>query len=138
MNTIQPQVDGPLKVTGDIEIVTADGVVLGRMAEALLCRCGQSSAKPFCDRSHIEAGFRDDVRVGTYQPKRLDPGTPGPRLRITPKPNGSLRCFGEMQICDGKGTAAWTGGQASLCRCGGSKNKPFCDGTHREIGFTAA
>jgi len=137
MNVIQPQVDGPLKVTGDIEIVAADGAVLKRMVEARLCRCGRSAAKPFCDGSHTKAGFRDDVRVGAYQPKALDPGAPGARLCITLKPNGPLRCFGEMQLCDSKGAAAWIGGQASLCRCGGSKNKPFCDGTHKDIGFAA-
>ena len=137
MNVIQPQIDGPLKVTGDIEILSADGTALERMTEVTLCRCGRSAAKPFCDRSHIKAGFRDDACVGTYQPRKLDPGVPGPRLRITPKPNGSLRCFGEMQICDSTGAAAWIGGQASLCRCGGSKNKPFCDGTHKDIGFAA-
>jgi len=138
MNVIQPQVNGPLKVTGDIEVVAADGTVLKRMTEAWLCRCGNSANKPFCDSSHKKAGFRDDVRVGAYQPKVLDPGVPGTRLRITLRPNGPLRCFGEMQITDTSGSAAWIGAQASLCRCGGSKNKPFCDSTHKEIGFTAA
>ena len=137
MNVIQPQINGPLKVSGDIEIVSADGTVLKRMTEAWLCRCGRSAAKPFCDGSHTKAGYRDEVCVGAYQPKALDPGAPGARLRITLKPNGPLRCFGEMQLADSKGAAAWIGGQASLCRCGGSKNKPFCDGTHRNIGFAA-
>ena len=138
MNVIQPQINGPLKVSGDIEVVAADGKVLKRMTEAWLCRCGKSANKPFCDSSHKAAGFRDPVAVSPeYQPKALDPGAPGAQLRITLKPNGPLRCFGEMQIADSKGAAAWIGGQASLCRCGGSKNKPFCDGTHRDIGFAA-
>lgn len=137
MAQLEPQPDGPLKVTGDIEIVAADGTVLKRMAEAWLCRCGQSAAKPFCDGSHKRAGFQDAARVGAYQPKTVDPGAQGTTLRVTPKTNGPLRCFGEMQLCDSKGAAAWIGGQASLCRCGGSKNKPFCDGTHRDIGFAA-
>ncbi len=138
MNVIQPQINGPLKVSGDIEIVAADGTVLKRMTEAWLCRCGQSASKPFCDSSHKAAGFRDPVAVSPeYQPKALDPGAPGAQLRITLKANGPLRCFGEMQLADSKGAAAWIGGQASLCRCGGSKNKPFCDGTHRDIGFAA-
>jgi CDGSH-type Zn-finger protein len=137
MNVIRPQVDGPLKVTGDVEIVSADGTVLRRMNEAWLCRCGRSANKPFCDGSHKRIGFRDAVTIGAYQPKKLDPGAPGAQLCITVKPNGPLRCFGEMQIADSKNAAAWVGGQASLCRCGGSKNKPFCDGTHRDIGFAA-
>jgi CDGSH-type Zn-finger protein len=138
MNVIQPQTNGPLKVSGDIEIVAADGTLLKRVTEAWLCRCGKSANKPFCDSSHKATGFHDPAAVSPeYQPKALDPGTPGAVLRITRKANGPLRCFGEMQIADGKGAAAWTGGQASLCRCGGSKNKPFCDGTHRDIGFAA-
>ena len=81
MNVIQPQINGPLKVSGDIEIVSADGTVLKRMTEAWLCRCGRSAAKPFCDGSHTKAGYRDEVCVGAYQPKALDPGAPGARLR---------------------------------------------------------
>ena len=137
-NVVQPQVDGPLKVEGEIEILAADGTLLRKAVQVWLCRCGKSANKPFCDSAHKAACFRDPVAVSSeYQPKALDPGAPGTQLRITLKTNGPLRCFGEMQIADSKGAAAWIGGQASLCRCGGSKNKPFCDGTHRDIGFAA-
>jgi len=109
MNVIQPQIDGPLKVRGDIEIVAADGTVLKRMAEAWLCRCGQSAHKPFCDGNHKKVGFRDPVQVGAYQPKTPDPAAPGATLRITPKANGPLRCLGEMQIRDARDQGAWIG-----------------------------
>ena len=56
---------GPLKVEGDFEIVDAGGKVLdiktrtpGGVADAYLCRCGQSANKPFCDGSHTTAAFK--------------------------------------------------------------------------------
>ncbi len=57
--------------------------------------------------------------------------------KITVKPNGSLRIEGEFEICDPEGKAFGLGGATaiSLCRCGHSENKPFCDGTHKKIGF---
>jgi CDGSH-type Zn-finger protein len=123
LNVVQPQVDGPLKVEGEIEILAADG---------------SPANKPFCDGSHKAAVFRDPSAVSPeYQLKKLEPGMPGASLRITAKTNGPLGCFGEMQVRDASGKIAWAGGQAALCRCGGSKNKPFCDGTHREIRFVA-
>ena len=51
--------NGPYRVTGPVVIVDADGnrfpVEEGR--PVALCRCGHSRTKPFCDRSHREAGF---------------------------------------------------------------------------------
>jgi len=118
MNVIQPQINGPLKVSGDIEIVAAMHGAQAR-ERAWLCRCGRSANKPFCDSSHKTAGFRDPVAVSPeYQPKALDPGAPGAQLRITLRPNGPLRCFGEMQLADSKGAAAWIGGQASCAVAG--------------------
>jgi len=51
--------DGPLAVTGGVNVVRADGTVEAR-ARVTLCRCGSSANKPFCDGSHVAAGFRDD------------------------------------------------------------------------------
>lgn len=56
---------GPLKVTGPVTITDAEGTPFplpeGPVA---LCRCGSSSNKPFCDRSHREGGFSDCGRAG--------------------------------------------------------------------------
>ena len=49
--------DGPLWVTGGIDITGSDGTPLERRNRVTLCRCGQSSSKPLCDGSHKEAGF---------------------------------------------------------------------------------
>lgn len=65
-------------------------------------------------------------------------------VKITMRPNGPYRVEceleGEVELVDTQGHKIdLTGKKAfSLCRCGGSINKPFCDGTHSKIGFQAA
>ena len=61
-------------------------------------------------------------------------------VKITVKPNGPYRVEGAIKLVDAEGKE-WdlTGKPAiSLCRCGASVNKPFCDGTHSKMGFQAA
>jgi len=65
------------------------------------------------------------------------------QVRITVKPNGPYRveaAEGAVELVDINGNKFdLTGKPAfSLCRCGGSVNKPFCDGTHSRIGFQGA
>jgi CDGSH-type Zn-finger protein len=57
--------------------------------------------------------------------------------KVTALNNGPLRLEGEMTICDGEGREYGLGGRTviSLCRCGLSQNKPFCDGSHARQGF---
>ena len=49
--------------------------------------------------------------------------------------NGPLLLSGGVRILDADGGVLYEGDKAALCRCGGSANKPFCDGTHKKIGF---
>ena len=58
-------------------------------------------------------------------------------MKITVRDNGSLRVEGEFTICDAAGNAFDLGGRTSisLCRCGHSQDKPFCDGNHKKVGF---
>lgn len=53
--------------------------------------------------------------------------------KITVKSNGSLKLEGDFEIVDGNGQPYGLGGRdlISICRCGLSKNKPFCDGSHK-------
>lgn len=50
--------DGPIEVSGPIQLVPADGQVLTTTRDPVyLCRCGQSAQKPFCDGTHKKVGF---------------------------------------------------------------------------------
>jgi len=57
--------------------------------------------------------------------------------KITPVSNGPIRIEGEFTICDSQGNQFGLAGRTaiSLCRCGHSANKPFCDGAHKTSGF---
>ena len=54
---VTPTVNGPLKATGPMEVISGTGHTINRANELYLCRCGQSMAKPHCDGSHKAAGF---------------------------------------------------------------------------------
>jgi uncharacterized Fe-S cluster protein YjdI len=54
-------------------------------------------------------------------------------LEITP--NGPLIVFGNVTINDSTGNQTKKNKAAAFCRCGASGNKPFCDGSHKKVGF---
>lgn len=60
-------------------------------------------------------------------------------VKITVKQNGPYVVEGDVVVCDWNGKPYTIAKKPfALCRCGGSTNKPFCDGTHTKIGFKAA
>ena len=61
-----------------------------------------------------------------------------PATKVTVNTDGSIRIEGDFEILDPTGTPFGLAGRTviSLCRCGQSENKPFCDGSHKRIGFS--
>ena len=59
--------------------------------------------------------------------------------KVIVRNNGPLRIEGEISLVDQEGRAFGLGGRSviSLCRCGHSANKPFCDGSHNKAGFAS-
>ena len=56
-------------------------------------------------------------------------------VNITPSENGPYLVSGEVRLTDADGRHVLHGEHMALCRCGHSRNKPFCDGMHVAIGF---
>jgi len=54
---IAPQLNGPLRVDGNVEVVSGTGRTVLRTTQVRLCRCGRSENKPFCDGTHARVGF---------------------------------------------------------------------------------
>jgi uncharacterized Fe-S cluster protein YjdI len=95
----------------------------------------------------VDAAAADEVAqavmlcpTGALTFERLDGGAQEQRpagVTVEPWPNGPLFLRGSVRITDSGGEVAREATRVALCRCGGSDNKPFCDGTHRAIGFQA-
>ena len=130
-NELRIVADGPHHLRGHIEIRDDGGKALARETRMALCRCGASGNKPYCDNSHVGSGFKDE---GTCTPGEGVPVATGP-LTLTLRTDGPVQCDGPVAIFDAFGDQVTTVQQAWLCRCGASKNKPYCDGSHKAIGF---
>lgn len=133
-NTVVVAYNGPLYVSGELEIDGAAEDMAAVRFRAALCRCGASKNKPFCDNSHEAVAFRDYGAVGDRGPGCEESGG---ALSVRRAKNGPLLVSGNLAIVSASGRVAWRGKRAALCRCGASKNKPFCDGAHRPAGFEA-
>jgi CDGSH-type Zn-finger protein/uncharacterized Fe-S cluster protein YjdI len=130
VNVIRVLENGPLAVTADLHIEGQEP-----RTRATLCRCGASKNKPFCDGSHNAAGFTATGELPTEESEPLE--VRNGRLEITPFPDGPLGFSGNIEICSGTGRTLNRTTKGALCRCGESKNKPYCDGSHKAAGFTA-
>jgi uncharacterized Fe-S cluster protein YjdI len=79
--------------------------------------------------------------TGALHYRRLDGGReeqPQEDTTVEPRPNGPLFVRGLARIVGPNGELIREDTRLALCRCGASENKPFCDGSHRRIGFTTA
>jgi CDGSH-type Zn-finger protein len=201
--TIRAAKDGPFEVSGLSSIRNANGDEVRCGDSVELCRCGESSDKPFCDYTHVGVGFSSERE----NPRQLDRERDYVGQQITVHDNRTICCHAEQCV---KGLPAVFDGNArpwimpdaadvpaiieainkcpsgalsysidgervvkgdkeavltvqnkgayhirgaiqltvedsdivppvkdhyTLCRCGASKNKPFCDGAHHSVGF---
>jgi CDGSH-type Zn-finger protein/uncharacterized Fe-S cluster protein YjdI len=162
-NTIVPMRNGPLYVRGQLHLRAPDTDVTIDDVRMALCRCGQSKNKPFCDNSHREARFHApgaiagaaaatadatatatptaaaNANASAPESANASAETDAPKpLSIVATPNGPLALEGVFRIHTADGGVHQTAVKATLCRCGASNRKPFCDGSHHRIGFRSA
>ena len=136
VNIIQLEEDGPVYLSGNLVIQNAKGEQVYADTRMAICRCGASENKPFCDNAHLKIDF---TATGTaVAPQNYEPNKEAEnKLVITPTENGSIHIEGNFELRDSEGELIYRGSDTWLCRCGGSGNKPFCDGAHRTYGFQA-
>ncbi len=136
VNTIMLQEDGPLYVSGNLVVKNAEGEQVHADTRLALCRCGAAENKPFCDNTHLKIEFK--ASGSAVAPQNGEPeDEAGDTLVITPSVNGSVHIEGHFELRDSDGELIYRGSDTWLCRCGGSENKPFCDGAHRRNSFKA-
>jgi len=135
-NRISIAPNGPLYVHADAELIDSDGETLLTDTRMALCRCGRSENKPLCDGSHDE-GFDDAGHIAVDHLSTPDDAADTGPLRIRATEDGPFVVEGPVTIeADDESTIS--GHRGALCRCGASGSKPFCDGSHSDVGFAAA
>ncbi len=132
VNTLRVRENGPLAIEAELRF--KDQAL--PTPRATLCRCGQSNNKPYCDGSHVGAGFAATGEPASASFTAL--ATRNGPISILPQPNGPLRLVGNLEIVSGTGRTCNKVDETYLCRCGHSNNKPYCDGSHKAAGFQAS
>lgn len=94
-----------------------------------LCRLSYRGLTPRRRRRSLESDAR------RREIEELGPLSELPRIKVSK--NGPYLVNGEVEFVDAEGNVVETRAKAALCRCGQSATKPWCDGTHRTVGFEA-
>lgn len=142
--------DGPYIVTGSVPLLRlaaapdsgasewrAEETLPSRMSYAL-CRCGRSKMQPFCDYKHLRGQFdgsetADRTAVAETDGSSQTSASIGFVRQADALRNGPLWVRGLVEVASADGFTYRTGSVATLCRCGASQTKPFCDGSHEGL-----
>ena len=130
-NEIMIENGGPLQLTGNITLVHEDGTV--QYANHLsLCRCGHSGSKPTCDGQHLDREF---LHSGKFSEVSEVAASQRPsKITLSCIKDGPVTFRGRLRLHNQFGQEC-VKMRGSLCRCGQSASKPFCDGSHERTGF---
>ena len=130
-NEVLVSSSGPLNLTGNITLVKEDGSV-SYANHLSLCRCGASKTKPICDQHHLQIEFLNSGRIqevsDTQHTERPS------KITLSIIKDGPITFKGRLRLHNNLGQEC-VKQRGSLCRCGQSANKPFCDGSHEKTGF---
>ncbi len=114
--------------TGSFNISTAAALVVAA--------CGGAVAKHGNRSVSSKAGSADVLEASgavlSLGPKEVSTCLDSTGFAVK---DGPLILKGNVTVSGGSGRSSWIGKQVALCRCGASENKPFCDGSHKKIGF---
>jgi CDGSH-type Zn-finger protein len=122
---------GPLQLTGNLTLVHDDGTV--QYANHLtLCRCGHSNSKPTCDDQHLEKEFLNPGKIS--EASEIAASQRPSKLTLSCIKDGPITFRGRLRLHNQFGQEC-VKMRGSLCRCGQSASKPFCDGSHTRTGF---
>jgi len=88
-NIITPIPNGPLHITGTLELLDAAGELIEKTEELYLCRCGHSNNKPYCDGEHKRTGFKQ-AGVFVKPPESEENENNEGQLSIKVQENGPL------------------------------------------------
>ena len=122
---------GPLQLTGNLTLVHDDGTV--QYANHLtLCRCGHSESKPTCDDQHLEKEFLNPGKIS--EASEIAASQRPSKLTLSCIKDGPITFRGRLRLHNQFGQEC-VKMRGSLCRCGQSASKPFCDGSHTRTGF---
>src|SRR5206468_4039133 len=140
--------NGPYYLLNDMQaspvpnLVRATGAPCATVRGVALCRCGGSKNKPFCDGTHSTNGFSDrklaDSKANRRESYAIDdmeakPPERPPKVVVTD--NGPYAVSGGIELMNVEFGDGASREHYTLCRCGASANKPFCDGSHFRIEF---